>query len=128
MRKTNKKEKWLHLRLSEQEYNIILARFNGTFSDSLSQYAREVLMGKPLIGRVRDQALDDVMSELTNIRKDLNAYGKNFNQVAKKVNQHQDFALVSAWLSAFENEEKNLGQVRSELEKLIQKLLEKWLP
>lgn len=127
MERQNKKEKWLHIRLSEQEYNLIHARFDNTFTDNLSQYARNLLMGKPMIGKVRDQSLDAVMSELVAIRKELSAYGKNFNQVAKKVNQYRSFGEIARWAQIFGQEEKSIDMTRSALESLIKKLLEKWL-
>jgi MobC-like protein len=79
----NNRTKFLHLRLKPEEYEKINRQFNKTTCRKLSEYARKILLGKPLIATTHNQSLDDFMAEAIKLRNDLNGIGNNFNQAVK---------------------------------------------
>ena len=87
--KQDYRTKWLHLRLTEAEYKHIQKQLSKTQTRRISDYARSVLMGKPLIGTYRNKSMDDFMTEMIRLRSELNSIGNNFNQLVKRVNTYQ---------------------------------------
>ena len=49
--------KWLHIRLKEDEYNQIHKKFKNSTCRKLSEYARRVLLDKPITVNQRNQSL-----------------------------------------------------------------------
>ena len=73
----NNRTKFLHVRLKPAEYEKIHQQFKKkTNSRKLSEYARKILLGKPLIVTTRDQSLDDFMSEAIRLRNELKRHRK----------------------------------------------------
>lgn len=95
--------KWLHVRLTEQEFEVLKRRFSKTTQRKLSGYARDILLGKPMIAAYRNQSLQDIMAELSLMRKDLNGVANNFNQAVRKLHVSDDSSDVKAWVRAHEN-------------------------
>ena len=86
MKVENKRNKWLHVRLTLQEYEKIQVEFEQTVQDSLSEYARRLLLKKPIIGRYKDTGMQELLAELTSLRRDLHGIATNYNQLVKKIN------------------------------------------
>ncbi len=77
--------KWLHVRLKPEEYDVLNKNFSKTTYHKLSDYARKILLAKPLTTTYRNASLDDFMTEMIQLRNELNAIGNNFNQAVKKL-------------------------------------------
>ncbi|MEB2776338.1 hypothetical protein SYJ56_13530 [Algoriphagus sp. D3-2-R+10] len=86
MEEENKRNKWLHVRLTSKEYELIQHAFGQTVQDSLSGYARKLLLKKPVIGRYKDTGMQELLAQLTAVRRDLHGIATNYNQLVKKVN------------------------------------------
>lgn len=84
--KDTNKTRWLHVRLSEDEYAQVQKAFKKTTCRKLSQYTRNKLLDKHLTTYYRNKSLDDFMAEMILLRNDLNAVGNNFNQAVRKLN------------------------------------------
>ena len=123
----NNRTKWLHLRLKPDEYEKINRQFSKTTCRKLSDYARKILLGKPMIATFRDQSLDDLMSEAIKLRNELNALGNNFNQAVKKLHTLHEIAEFRHWLFTYEVEKNILFNKIDEIKNHIKKLAEKWL-
>ena len=123
----NNRTRWLHLRLKPEEYEKIHRQFSKTTCRKLSDYARKILLAKPLIATTRDQSLDDFMSEAIRLRNELNSIGNNFNQAVKKLHTLQQISEFRAWLINYELEKKILQNKMDEIKNHIQKIGEKWL-
>ena len=121
------KIKWLHLRLAAAEHKYIHYQFNKTTCRKLSEYARKVLLNKPIITLHRDQSLDDLMTELIHLKNELNSIGNNFNQAVKKLHTLQQIAEFRGWIYAYERDNKLMIEKTEEIKKYIQKIGEKWL-
>ena len=121
------KNKWLHLRLAAGEHKYIHEQFTKTACRKLSEYARKVLLNKPVTTLHRDQSLDDLMTELIHLNNELNSIGNNFNQAVKKLHTLQQIAEFKAWIVAYERDNKLMIEKTEEIKKYIQKIGEKWL-
>ncbi|MEO8766393.1 MAG: plasmid mobilization relaxosome protein MobC [Ginsengibacter sp.] len=123
----NNRTRWLHLRLTPVEYEKIHGQFSKTTCRKLSEYARKILLGKPLIITTRDQFLDDFMAETIRLRNDLNGIGNNFNQVVKKLHTLDQIPEFRQWITTYEIEKKILVNKIDEIKNHIRKIGEKWL-
>lgn len=102
----NNREKWLHVRLTEQEYRYIQEQFSRTTDQKISAYIRKMILGKPHIGKVRNQSMDDLVTQLSGLRMELNAAGNNLNQAVKKLHTFREFRQVEGWLLTWELDKK----------------------
>jgi hypothetical protein len=127
MEEQNNRTKWLHLRLTPDEYQKIMKEFNKSTCRKLSDYARKNLLQKPIVNTYRNKSLDDFMAEMIRMRGELNAIGNNFNQAVKKLHTLQQISEFMHWLISYELEKKILFNKVDEIKKYIQKFAESWL-
>lgn len=123
----NNKTKWLNIRLSQKEYDQVQKHFAKTSTAAISTYARSVLLQKPVVTTVRDQSIDDMMTEIIALRNELKAIGKNFNQAVKKLNTLKQIKEMEHWLIVFEMDKRSLEKHYAEIDFNIKKMTEKWL-
>jgi hypothetical protein len=127
MKEQNNRTKWLHLRLTPDEYQKIMNEFNKSTCRKISDYARKNLLQKPIVKTYRNQSLDDFMAEMIHLRNELNAIGNNFNQAVKKLHTLHQITDFKHWLVSYELEKKILFNKVEEIKKQIQKMAESWL-
>ena len=123
----NNRSRWLHLRLTPDEFEKIHRQFSKTTCRKLSDYARKILLGKPLIATTRNQSLDDFMAEAIKLRNDLNGIGNNFNQAVKKLHTLNQISEFRHWIITYEIEKQILFNKMDEIKNHIKKIGEKWL-
>ncbi|UAY55673.1 plasmid mobilization protein [Arachidicoccus terrestris] len=92
------KTKWLHIRLTPAQHLIIKSKAENSTCGKLSEYARYILLDKPVVTKVRNASLDDLMTELILLRKELSAIGNNYNQMIRKLNSLSFCHEVKTWL------------------------------
>jgi hypothetical protein len=128
MEEENKnRTRWLHLRLTSAEYEILQKQFGKSTCRKLSEYARKNLLQKPVVLKYRNESLDELMSELILLRKDLNGIGNNFNQAVKKLHNLVQTSEFKHWIMVYEIEKKVLFNSINQIKKHIENLSEKWL-
>lgn len=93
--------KWVHLRLTVEEYQKVHAKFKQTTCRKLSNYLRNVLLDKPIKATYRNQSLDDMMTEIKLLYKELNSIGNNFNQVVKKLHTLHQIPEFENWIISY---------------------------
>ncbi len=122
-----KRSQWLHLRLKPAEHQQIHRQFTKTTCRKLSEYARKVLLNKPITATYRNQSLDDFMGEMMRLRQELNSLGNNFNQAVKKLHTLTQISEFRTWLITWELERKILLNKVEEIKKHINKIADEWL-
>ena len=127
MEEQNNRTKWLHLRLTTDEYQKIMKEFNKSTCRKISDYSRKNLLQRPIVNTYRNQSLDDFMAEMIRLRGELNAIGNNFNQAVKKLHTLHQFTEFKHWIISYELEKKILFNKVEEIKKHIQKFAESWL-
>ncbi|MBK0383589.1 plasmid mobilization relaxosome protein MobC [Pedobacter sp. SD-b] len=125
--KKQSRDHWLHLRLTEKEKLQIHKSFLKTTQRKLSDYARKILLGKPMIASYRNASIDDLMNELIKLRKDLNGLANNFNQTVHKLHTLDHGLSLESLLKHYEKERKILFEKVEEMRKMTNKLGAEWL-
>ena len=115
------------LRLTAKEYEKIERKWKASTCRKLSDYVRRSLFNKPIVTTYRNRSLDDFMSEMIALRRELNAIGNNFNQTVKNLHTLQQIPEFKSWLVNYELEKKILFNKMEEIKKHIQKIAETWL-
>ena len=66
--------------------------FSKTTCRKLSEYARNVLLQKPVIIKFRNQSADDFLDEMILLKNELNAIGNNYNQSVKRLHTLEKYS------------------------------------
>lgn len=125
--KNNKRNKWLHLRLTDKEYELIQEQFSQTTDLKVSDFARKKLLGKLMIGSYRDASMDALMEELIGLKNGLSAVGNNFNQAVKRLHTLSKIKEFEHWLVSYELDRRNLFRQVEQVQEFIKKMADKWL-
>lgn len=123
----SKREKWLHLRLNADEYRQLQTNFKRTTCRKISEYARKILLSKPVTVNHRNASLDELMTELIRLRNELSAAGNNFNQAVKKLNSLSRIEQFQNWLTGYESDKRKLLDHIEEIKNHIAETSRKWL-
>jgi hypothetical protein len=123
----NNRTKWLHLRLTPDEYVQLHRKFKKTTCRKLSGYARKMVLGKPVVATYRNQSLDDFMAEMMVLRRELNSIGNNFNQAVKKLHTLHQIVEFRSWLITYDTERQILLGKVEEIKNNINKIADQWL-
>ena len=115
------------LRLTLKEYEQIEKKWEASTCRKLSDYVRRAIFEKPIVTSYRNQSLDDSMTEMMQLRNELNSIGNNFNQAVKKLHTLHQIAEFRDWLNAYEIEKNMLLNKVEEIKNHIEKVGEKWL-
>ena len=67
------------------------------------------------------------MTEMMQLRSELNSIGNNFNQAVKKLHTLQQIVEFKAWLITYELEKQTLLNKVDEIKNRINKIADQWL-
>lgn len=112
---------WISFRVKPEDYQKIHGLFSKSSHRKLSEYARNVLLQKPVIIRTRNESADQFLHEMLQLKKELNAIGNNYNQAVKRLHTLNQFTEVKCWLNTHDCLHQNFQQLT---EKIFQKLNE----
>lgn len=123
----NKTKNWISFRVKPDEYNKIHSLFSSTTCRKLSEYARKILLNKPVVIKYRNQSADEFLSVMIPLKNELNAIGKNFNQAVKKLHTLNQFSELKNWLVSYEEDRQKLMPQIDEIKTKINQIFEQWL-
>ncbi|WP_152541994.1 plasmid mobilization relaxosome protein MobC [Pedobacter sp. V48] len=126
-RKKNNRNKCCMVRLTEGEQDLLQKNLAGTTHRNFSEYARAILLGKPIIAAVRNQSLQDIFAELVALRQGLNDVATQFNQAVQKLHTMASIPLFQDWLLKYEMDRRKLLKDIQEINVFINSTAEKWL-
>src|SRR4028119_1554347 len=92
------RNKWIHIRVNEIEYQKIERNRKASTSRKLSDYARTILLNKPVIIKYRNGTADEFLSEMIKLKNELSAIGNNYNQAVHKLHTLGKIQDVKVWL------------------------------
>lgn len=118
---------WLNIRLSSDEKNQLRKELKGTTCRKLSELARHKLFAKPITYYTRDQSLDDFMTALQLLQRELNAIGNNFNQAVRKLNGMPLDGNAHQWLSVYQKDNDRMVELVASINHHIKIFAEQWL-
>lgn len=115
-------------RLTKTEFN----RLNDLLETAanvktMSELVRRVLNNRPITIYTRDKSLDETVSEITKLRKELNKIGSNFNQTVKVLNTYQGSIILPIQVEEIKKAIKEVTEVNAELLLHFEKVGKKWL-
>ena len=118
------RNKWLTLRMNEEEYAIMDKYFKTTTCREVSDYVRRLVLNKPVNIKYRNASIDDFLTDMTGLKRELNAIGNNFNQAVHKLHQLEHIAEFQSWVLQNERDKSavfgKMDQILSRIEKLHQ--------
>jgi hypothetical protein len=117
-----KTRQWISFRVKPDEYNQINTHFKSSACRKLSEYARKILLNKPVTIKVRDQSADEILSVLLQIKKELNAVGNNLNQAVHKLHILEKIPEFRTWIMLHENTrhavEKKIAEIKIRMDEI----------
>lgn len=125
--KNTSRTRWLHIRLTQEEFELIDKNFKVSICRKRSDFARRNLLRKPIILKYRNESLDNLIQELIQLRVQLNFIGNNFNQSVKKLHTFIEISDLKHWVLSFESDKKKYFSLIEEIKKNIENLSQKWL-
>ena len=117
---------WLTVRLNEDEEKKLNKFYSRTTSNSLSEYARDVLLREPVNVLYRNQSADEFLTEMILLKKELNAIGNNFNQVVHKLHTLDHIAEIKGWTILNESSKKNFMKKVDEIKEKMNQIYLQW--
>lgn len=126
MKQQSKRNKWLHVRLNQDEFDEIQAQFRATTCRRLSDFTRRKLLGQLLVGTYRNSSLDGLTEELVQLKTELSSAGNNFNQAVKKLHTLSRIKEFEHWLIGYELDRRTLLKQVEKVSEHISKAAEKW--
>ncbi|WP_439490120.1 plasmid mobilization protein [Algoriphagus sp.] len=122
----NKRNKWLHIRLTDWELLKLRANCEETVHDNLSEYSRRILLKKLVIGRYRDTGMQELLKELTALKRDLHGMATNYNQLAKKMNTATENEIKANRFKVVKLEQ-SIQETLRQVNRFVDQTVEKWL-
>ena len=94
---------------------------------SISNYIRKVTLQKPVIVKYRNQSADDFLSDMLDLKKQLNGVGNNFNQAVKKLHLLHEIPEFRFWIKQQQSQQQVLISQIENIRLRINQLYEQWL-
>ncbi|MBP6589562.1 MAG: plasmid mobilization relaxosome protein MobC [Chitinophagaceae bacterium] len=117
---------WISFRVKPEEYYKIHGLFSKSTHRKLSEYARNVLLQKPVTIKVRNESADQFLHEMIGLKKELNAIGNNYNQAVKKLHTLNQFSEVKCWLNSHEPTHQNFQQLTERIFQKLNEIYRQW--
>src|SRR5687767_6472932 len=118
--------KWLTVRLTEDEEKKLISFCQKTTSNSVSEYARDVLLRQPVIVRYRNQTADDFLEEMILLKRELNAIGNNFNQAVHRLHTLDHIPEIKTWAILNESSKKLFMKKVNEITEKMSQIYSQW--
>jgi hypothetical protein len=120
------RRKWFKVRVTDDELRKITAFSKSATTKGASDYARNILLQKPVIVKYRNQSADDILSEMIRIKNELNAIGNNFNQAVHKLHTLDKIQEIKIWLIQSEMFRQSFMNKVEEIRLQMIKIHEQW--
>lgn len=120
------RNKWFKVRVTDDELKKIRALSKSSNSKGASSYARNLLLQKPVIVKYRNGSADDILSEMVQMKNELNAIGNNFNQAVHKLHNLDKISQIKSWLVQSEMIRRSFINKTEEIRLKMIQIYEQW--
>jgi hypothetical protein len=128
MQQPEKRNRWIPpVRVTEQEWKRLDERFKKTNCKFLADFIRRVLLNDKITAFYRNQSLDDLMAELIELRKELNAIGRNINMIARRLQLNVSRSEQRKWAEESQRTHQLLLTKMEEINKKSDQIAQIWL-
>ncbi len=121
-----RRTRWVNTRFSDTEYAQLQKRFAQTTCRELSDYIRRTLLAQPVSITYRNQSLDDFLTDMVALTKELNTIGSYFNQTVHQLNQIQQHTDLQHWLMVNQQDKTILFRQIETISNRIHQLHQLW--
>ena len=121
------RKKWFKVRVTEDELKKIKAFSRPAVGRGVSNYARNILLQKPVIVKYRNESANDILSEMIRLKNELNAIGNNFNQAVHRLHTLDKIPEIKIWLLHNEIVKQSFMNKVEEIRLKMIKIHEQWL-
>ena len=116
----------LTIRFNQEERQKLNLLCSKAHCNSLSEYARDVLLKEPVTIKYRNQSVDEFLEEMILLKIELNAIGNNFNQVVHKLHTLDHDYQIKAWAILNEASKKLFMKKVDEIRERMNQIYEQW--
>ena len=120
------RDRWLTIRLSQAEEKFLKDFSGKTTCNNLSNYARNVLLRKPVTLLYRNQSQDNFLNELILIKRELNAIGNNFNQLVHRLHIIDHQGELKSWIISYELQQQTMQSKTNEIKTWLVNIYNLW--
>ena len=124
--KRNNRSRLVGVRFNPDKYRALHEKYKATTCRQLSEYIRRNLFDKKITVFTRNQSMDDFMTELIALRKELSAIGNNVNQAVKKLNAYQQIPEIRIWILLNDGMIKKILAHTEEIKSKINQFSDRW--
>jgi hypothetical protein len=121
VKKSNRARR-VSFRVTEKEYKKIQQGFSSSTQRKLSEYARNILLEKPITVYTRSKTNDEFLNEMIQLKNELKAIGNNFNQLVKKLHTIDRDEEIKSWALINENSKaiffKKIDEINLKMEQI----------
>jgi hypothetical protein len=121
-----KLKEWISFRVKPTEYEIIFKLYKQTTCRKLSEYARKILLNRPVTVKYRNQSADGFLSEMVLLKNELSAIGNNFNQAVKRLHSLDSVAQMKSWLFLYDSTHRSFLNKVDEIKDRLAQIYELW--
>ena len=126
------RKKMIVIRMNNTEFKNFEKLIKRTTARSVSEYARQLLLAKPVIVKFRNISADVFLSELLSIKKELNGIGNNFNQAVHALHLLDRIPEFREWIhnNAFLHKAvtNKIEEIRLRMSQIYDELVEEKTP
>ena len=119
-------KEWISFRVKPEEYDKIHKLFQQTSCRKLSEYARKVLLKKPVVFKYRNQSADSFLAEMILLKNELSAIGNNFNQAVKRLHTLDHYSQMRSWLLLYDSTHLSFLNKTDEIKERLNQIYELW--
>ncbi len=114
------------IRLKPEEFERLQRHYKSTTCRKLSEYARKILLNKPVVVNYRNQSADEILAEMIQLKAELSALGNNFNQAVKKLHTLDQIPEFRTWVLLNEASKQSFLKKVEEIKLRMNQLYETW--
>ncbi len=118
--------KWINVRLTTDEFEQLENFWKATISRNMSDYARKVLLSKPVVIKYRNQSADQYLEEMILLKNELSAIGNNFNQAVKRLHTMDTAAEMRSWLVIYDAMHQKFNRKVEEIKDRLHEIYNLW--
>lgn len=126
-RKNEGRVHMVHFALTKDEYNLLENGWKKSIIITFSEYIRRVLFEKPITFYTRNQSLDELVTELILLRRELNAIRKASEEAVLRLHMQDHLPEIRRWLEEFGHDQVRLISNVEEIKTNINSVSALWL-
>ncbi len=120
-------KEWISFRVKPEEYEKIENLRKETTCRNISEYARMVLLAKPVQIKYRNQSADQFLSEMILLKNELSAIGNNFNQAVKRLHTLDTLPQMRSWMLIYDSTHRSFLNKTDEIKDRLIQIHRIWL-